>query len=78
MEDLKQGAGLPTLEFLPISCPKCGRKANSARDDTDPRAAVRAEILCPDCVGGDFGTTTYFDAEGRELLPGPDEFEESN
>ena len=78
MEDLRPGAGLPELEFLPISCPKCGRKANSARDETDPRAAVRAEILCPDCVGGDFGTTTYFDAQDRELLPGPDGSEESN
>lgn len=76
MDDLSPGAGLPEIEFLPIQCPKCGRTANSARDDLDPPSAVRAEILCPDCVGGDFGTTTYFDAEGRELVPGPDGSEE--
>lgn len=77
MDDLKLGAGMPDLEFLPISCPKCGRKANSARCDLDPPAAVRANILCPDCVGGDFGDTTYFDAAGLELLPGPDRGYES-
>lgn len=76
MDDLRPGAGLPEIEFLPIQCPKCGRTANSARDDLDPPSAVRAEILCPDCVGGDFGTTTYFDAEGGELVPGPDGSEE--
>jgi hypothetical protein len=73
MDDLKLGAGLPALEFLPISCPKCGRRANSARYELDPPTAVRAEILCPDCVGGDFGTTTYFDAACRELVPSPDD-----
>lgn len=73
MNDLRPGNGLPEIEFLPISCPKCGRTANSARDELDPCAAVRAEILCPDCVGGDFGATTYFDAAGRELPPSPDE-----
>jgi hypothetical protein len=77
MDDLKPGAGLPDLELLPISCPECGRKTNSPRCETDPRAAVRAEILCPDCVGGDFGGTTYFDAQDLELLPGPDGCEES-
>ncbi|MBW3243230.1 hypothetical protein KUV57_11035 [Epibacterium sp. DP7N7-1] len=78
MDDIEPGAGLPDLEFLPISCPECGRKANSARDEADPRAAVRAEILCPDCVVGVYGTTTYFDAQDRELLLDPDESEEAN
>jgi hypothetical protein len=62
---------LPEVSFLPIECPQCGRKASSARDQLDPEEAVRAEILCPECVGGDFGTTRYFDADGRELVLGP-------
>lgn len=68
MEDVD----LPEVDFLPIECPKCGRTADSARDQLDPQEAVKAIILCPDCVGGDFGTTTYLDADGNELLPGPD------
>ncbi|MEO1637770.1 MAG: hypothetical protein AAFU41_00815 [Pseudomonadota bacterium] len=66
---------LPEVAFLPIECPKCGRTAESARDQMDPPEAVKAIILCPDCVGGDFGTTTYLDASGNELLPSPDGYQ---
>ena len=63
---------LPEVAFLPIECPQCGRTAESARDALDPPEAAKAIILCPDCVGGDFGTTTYLGANGDELLPAPD------
>jgi hypothetical protein len=58
---------LPEVTFLPIECPRCGRTASSARDQMDPPEAVKALILCPDCVGGDFGTTTYLNEKGQEL-----------
>lgn len=64
---------LPEIARLPIECPRCGRTATSARDQMDPPEAVLAMILCPDCFGGDFGTTTYLNEEGREILPGPDD-----
>lgn len=57
---------------LRIECPICRRTADSVRDELDPPEAVKALILCPDCVGGDFGETTYLNAAGETLLPGPD------
>ena len=68
----QQDTALPAIGLLAIKCPRCGRTTQSARDELDPPEAAIAMILCPDCVGGDFGETTYLDASGRELMCGPE------
>lgn len=55
------------MERIDLECPKCGRKHQAIRFDDDPANAAKAWILCPECCGGDFGTTRYEDANGQEV-----------
>ena len=52
-----------------LRCPKCGRKMrNIRREKNDHPKAVLVEILCPECVGGDFGEEVFFyDGNGDEI-----------
>lgn len=54
--------------FIHLRCPKCGMTKDTPRiGDEDPPRAHTALIVCPDCCGGGFGSTTYLDAEGNEV-----------
>jgi C4-type Zn-finger protein len=50
-----------------LECPKCRQTLDVPRDETDPPRTARVVTLCPECVGGDFSTANYFDAQGREI-----------
>ena len=54
---------------IEIECPTCGRKMTVDRIPTDPPAAVRVRIRCPDCNHGDFDETMHFDRNGKHLNP---------
>ena len=55
------------MKKIDLECPKCGLKHSAIRFDDDPPSAVKAWIICPECCGGDFGTTRYEDAKGAEV-----------
>lgn len=57
---------------IEIECPDCRRHEDVQRLEGDPEAAIKALIKCPDCVGGDFGDTTFLDANGNEVWPAPE------
>jgi hypothetical protein len=50
-----------------IRCPKCAKHKEIRRLKSDPANAVRVDIQCPECNGGDFDSESYFDAKGREV-----------
>lgn len=54
-------------ETIVIHCTGCGRSTKVPVDKSDPPGTVTANILCPECVAGDFDLPQYFDAEGNEL-----------
>jgi hypothetical protein len=58
-----------TDPHIEIACPECQRRDHVPRVEHDPPDATLASILCPECSGGDFGTTGYFDASGNEIPP---------
>lgn len=52
-------------------CPGCNLLYITDKIDTDyPEAAV-LEMRCPECVGGDFDLSTYYDSKGNEVLYDP-------
>lgn len=53
-----------TIHFL---CPRCLRKSDLSREETDPPNAASATLVCPDCDDGDFHSPEFFDIEGRHL-----------
>lgn len=54
--------------LIALVCPKCSKSQQVARDETDPAATARIEVMCPDCSGGDFSMPEYFDAAGQQIL----------
>jgi hypothetical protein len=54
---------------LRLRCPKCPRKGEAARDETDPPNAVLAYIVCPDCDDGDRHSPEYWDANNHWVDP---------
>lgn len=50
-----------------IHCPKCDKRKEILREADDPASAVRVDIQCPECNGGDFDSPVYFNAKGREV-----------
>ena len=62
--------GFRPLRFgkIHLRCPKCGRKqANQGRQAGDPPKAVLMELLCPECVNGNFDMSTYRDGDYNEV-----------
>jgi DNA-directed RNA polymerase subunit RPC12/RpoP len=59
MRQLGLSSDIKDYPMLPIECPDCGLKHITPRCEDDPAEAVKAIILCPECVNGGFGTTTY-------------------
>ncbi|MBA3904817.1 MAG: hypothetical protein C0522_14280 [Rhodocyclaceae bacterium] len=59
---------IATAGTIALVCPKCSKTLQVARDETDPVAAARIEVMCPDCSGGDFSMPEYFDAAGQQIL----------
>ena len=55
---------------ITLVCPNCGKTEQSNRVRLlDPPEAAKLAIICYDCDDGDFHAPTYFDANGKELLP---------
>jgi hypothetical protein len=52
-------------------CSGCTGRLIADRDKTDYPEAVMLETGCPECVGGDFGSSTYYDRKGNEVLYDP-------
>jgi len=68
---IDKACGLPDdytpPEMIEIHCTGCERSTKVPVDKSDPPGTVTANILCPECVVGDFDLPQYFDAEGNEL-----------
>lgn len=50
-----------------LYCSGCLLRKSVDRHENDPPNAVLAHIQCPECVGGDFDTTYYYDVNGNEI-----------
>jgi len=57
--------------YIQLRCPKCKRKLTVKREPEDYPEAVRLEVTCPRCNGGDFAETMYFDASGKHITRDP-------
>lgn len=69
---------MPGDSTIDLKCPRCGMKGRTKRDERcDPPTATVAHILCAECVGGDFDSTTYYDANGNEVCGDPATFKGS-
>lgn len=66
----------PRRPKVMLHCPKCGRKQKADMDKDDPPGTAVVQVQCPKCVGGDFDTPAYFDANGNEI-PWHESFEQS-
>lgn len=58
---------------ITLRCPKCAREKVVDRLPHDYLGAVRMENECPECWGGDFVETKYFDSAGVHLTSDPRE-----
>lgn len=54
-------------KIIHLKCPGCGLEKDSPLLEEDPPGAFIAEIMCPDCFAGGFGSTTYYDKNGNEI-----------
>jgi DnaJ-class molecular chaperone len=54
--------------WIKLECPKCGQRKTTERLAEDHPKATKVMITCPECNGGDFGETMYFDANGKHLI----------
>ena len=61
------GVGSKPVLRINLYCRKCHRVGSAIREVGDPDGAVVANIQCPECVGGDFDSTEYFDANGEPV-----------
>ena len=52
---------------IELYCFKCKSRKTVNRCDDDPPNATIAHIQCPECVGGDFDSTEYFDGNGQPV-----------
>lgn len=52
-----------------LECPTCHKTMLDAeRQDHDPPNAVLAMIYCEKCVQGGYDDTSYYDADGKEIM----------
>ena len=56
-------------EMVILECPQCERIGTSKPNPTDPARTAKVRMLCPECGKGDFSLVSYFDADGKQLLP---------
>lgn len=49
-------------------CPTCKKTNKGLRLEGDPTAAKVIEFQCPECVGSDWESITYFDDGGKIIL----------
>lgn len=59
------------VDRILLWCPECEMRYVADRVDTDYPEATLLEMRCPECVGGDFDLSTYYDAKGNEVLYDP-------
>jgi hypothetical protein len=59
----------PYPEMVILECPQCGGIGTSKQNPTDPDGTAKVRMLCPECAKGDFSLVSYFDANGKQLLP---------
>jgi len=61
-------SGSPTpADQIELYCIKCESRKTVDRQEDDPANAMLAHIQCPECVGGDFDSTEYFDKNGSKI-----------
>jgi hypothetical protein len=58
---------------IPILCPECGNAALTPRQPYDYPEAVRLEVLCGECAGGDFAESCYYDRADNHITRDPDD-----
>ena len=56
-------------EMITLYCPKCKRRQNAPKHDTDPDGTATVRVKCPKCDPGDFELVEYFDSNGNQILP---------
>ncbi len=52
-----------------LRCPKCQKSKVVKRESSDPVSAVRVDIQCPECNGGDFDTPHFYGKNGQHIAP---------
>jgi hypothetical protein len=57
---------------LLLRCPKCRKEMEVERQAHDYPEAVRLELACEECNGGDFEESCYFDADGKHITRDPE------
>jgi hypothetical protein len=58
---------------IAILCPECGEAAMTPRQPYDYPEAVRLEVLCGECAGGDFAESCYYDRDDKHITRDPDD-----
>lgn len=56
---------------IALLCPECGCAYRTPREPYDYPEAVRIELLCIDCAGGDFTESCYYDRAGEHITRDP-------
>ena len=64
---IENAKGLRQANKIELYCIQCESRTTVDRQEDDPPNAVLAHIQCPECVGGDFDSTEYFDKEGSQI-----------
>lgn len=64
--------------MITLECGKCCQKVSVCRTEDDPPHAVRVEIQCAECNGGDFDEPKYFDEANRHIVEPPEEWAASS
>ncbi len=59
--------------IVTLECPKCGRRKQDERRDTDYHDTALVRLICPDCDDGDFHEEQHFDASGNHINRDPSE-----
>lgn len=60
-------------DTITLECPKCRRRQQDDRRDTDYHDTALVRIICPTCDDGDFHEEVHFDAAGNHINRDPKE-----
>jgi hypothetical protein len=65
---IKNGDVTASSELVTLVCPKCQRRAQVEKYETDPVGTTEVHVVCDRCNPGDFDVPVYFSADGQELF----------